>query len=98
MDHKCDTFCDPEDEEHREYRKAFMRAQVASDQAWANIRNHLKNYTSVRGKVRNFIKVAQAQGGGSIALNLADWEYIHNALNVVVGETRRRQSLPLNGD
>jgi hypothetical protein len=97
-EHVCDAYCDPDDENHRDYRKAVMRAQVASDQAWASVRNNLNQYKAVRDKVSTFVHVARAQGGGQISLSLAEWAYIHNALNILVGETRRRQSLPLSGD
>jgi hypothetical protein len=75
-----------------------MKAQAASDQAWASVRNSIKRYKAVRGKVNIFTQLASEQGGGQISLSLAEWKYIHNALNIVIGETRRRQSLPLNGD
>jgi len=98
MSHECDAFCDPEDRDHREYRKAIMKAQAASDQAWASARNSIKRYKAIRGKVNIFMQIASEQGGGQISLSLAEWKYIHNALSIVIGETRRRQSLPLSGD
>lgn len=90
--HECDAFCDPEDELHKEYRKAIARAQVASDQAWTQIRNNLDKYSEIRNKIRGFVKEVRAEGGGQASFSLRDWEYIYNALAIVVGETRLRRA------
>jgi len=97
MDHECNAQCDPEDDEHKELRRALnialLRAQAASDQAWTHTRNNLNKYIAIRSKLRGFICHVKNKNGGRISLSLAEWEYLGNALSIVIGETRRRKSV-----
>lgn len=91
LNHTCDSYCDPEDGNHKELRKkmrarAMVKANFKADQAWAHAREAIVPLTQVREKIRNMSLDEQQ------ILHTEELEVIDMALTLILGELYLRKA------